>query len=39
MLDVWGGCGSIDLSLNVNQGFIYEHLGTADITIRGRAIL
>ena len=38
MLDVWGGCGSIDLSLNVNQGFIYEHQGTADITIRGRAI-
>jgi Putative auto-transporter adhesin, head GIN domain len=38
MLDVWGGCGSIDLSINVNQGFIYEHMGTADITIRGRAI-
>ncbi|MCX6247977.1 MAG: DUF2807 domain-containing protein [Bacteroidetes bacterium] len=37
MLDVWGGCGSIDLSLYINQGFIYEHLGTADITIRGRA--
>jgi hypothetical protein len=38
ILDVWGGCGSIDLSLNVIQGFIYEHLGTADITVRGRAI-
>jgi hypothetical protein len=38
MLDVWGGCGSIDLSLNVIQGFIYEHMGTADITVRGRAI-
>ncbi len=38
MLDVWGGCGSIDLSLNVNQGYIYEHLGTADITVRGRAV-
>jgi hypothetical protein len=38
LLDVWGGCGSIDLSLNVNQGFIYEHMGTADITIRGRAV-
>ena len=38
MLDVWGGCGSIDLSLNINQGFIYEHMGTADITVRGKAI-
>lgn len=37
MLDVWGGCGSIALSLNAVQGFIYEHLGTADITIKGRA--
>ena len=38
LLDVWGGCGSIDLSLNVIQGFIYEHMGTADITVRGRAV-
>ena len=38
LLDVWGGCGSIDLSLNVNQGYIYEHQGTADITIRGRSV-
>jgi hypothetical protein len=38
LLDVWGGCGSIDLSINVNQGFIYEHMGTADITVRGRAV-
>jgi hypothetical protein len=38
MLDVWGGCGSIILSLNVNTGYIYEHLGTADITIKGRII-
>jgi len=38
MLDVWGGCGSIDLSISVIQGFIYEHLGTADITVRGGAL-
>jgi hypothetical protein len=38
LLDVWGGCGSINLSLNTVQGFIYEHLGTADITIKGRVI-
>jgi hypothetical protein len=35
LLDVWGGCGSINLTLNVFQGFIYEHLGTADITLKG----
>jgi hypothetical protein len=39
LLDVWGGCGSINLSLNTGQGFIYEHLGTADITIKGRVII
>jgi hypothetical protein len=38
MLDVWGGCGSINLSLDVNTGYIYEHLGTADITIMGRIV-
>jgi len=38
MLDVWGGCGSINLSINVIQGAIYEHLGTADITVKGRAL-
>ena len=38
LLDVWGVCGSINLSLNVIQGFIYEHLGTADITIKGRVV-
>ncbi len=38
LLDVWGGCGSIDLNLNVINGFIYEHLGTADITLRGRVV-
>lgn len=39
MLDVWGGCGSIDISINTYQGFVYEHMGTADITVRGRAVL
>lgn len=36
LLDVWGGCGSINLSLNTVQGYIYEHMGTADITLKGR---
>ena len=39
MLDVWGGCGSIALTLNVNTGYIYEHLGTADITISGKVLI
>jgi len=37
-LDVWGGCGSINLSLYIGLGFIYEHMGTADITLKGNAI-
>ena len=37
-LEVWGGCGSINLSLYVGLDFIYEHMGTADITIKGNAI-
>ena len=38
LIDIWGGCGSIDLSLNVIQGNYYEHLGTADLTLRGRSV-
>lgn len=34
-LDVWGGCGSIDLDLDINQGFFILHLGTVDITLHG----
>ncbi len=35
ILDIWGGCGSIDLDLGVYQGFFLLHLGTVDITLHG----
>ena len=38
LVDVWGGCGSIDLSVDLEQGNFYEHMGTADLTIRGRVL-
>jgi hypothetical protein len=34
-LDIWGGCGSFDLNLDVNQGLFLLHLGTVDITLHG----
>lgn len=34
-LDVWGGCGTIDLELNLYEGFFIQHMGTADIRLRG----
>jgi hypothetical protein len=37
MIDIWGGCGVISLSVNIGQGQFYEHLGTADLTVQGKA--
>lgn len=34
-VDVWGGCGTIDLKLNVYQGIFIEHMGTADFKLHG----
>ncbi len=34
-VDVWGGCGTIDLDLNLYQGTFIEHMGTADFKLRG----
>ncbi|MFH1296651.1 MAG: head GIN domain-containing protein [Bacteroidota bacterium] len=34
-LEVWGGCGRIDLDLDLYQGFFYLQLGTADIHLSG----
>jgi len=34
-IDVWGGCGTIDLELNLNQGTFIEHMGTADFNLHG----
>jgi hypothetical protein len=38
MVDVWGGCGAIDMNVDLGQGEFYEHMGTADIIIRGKAV-
>jgi hypothetical protein len=34
-LDIWGGCGSINLGMNVPQGIFALQLGTTDITLHG----
>ena len=34
-LDIWGGCGVLDLDVNVVNGFFILHMGTATITLRG----
>jgi len=38
MVDVWGGCGSIELTVDLQEGKFYEHMGTADIIIHGRVL-
>ncbi|MFH1160617.1 MAG: head GIN domain-containing protein [bacterium] len=35
MLEVWGGCGTIDLDVDIFQGYFYLQLGTADLHLRG----
>ena len=34
-LEVWGGCGTIDLDINVYQGYFYLQMGTSDIHLKG----
>ncbi|MBE0648986.1 MAG: DUF2807 domain-containing protein [Bacteroidales bacterium] len=34
-VEVWGGCGRIDLDLDVIVGFFYLQIGTADIQLSG----
>lgn len=34
-VEVWGGCGTIELSLNIVQGYFSENLGTADFRLHG----
>ena len=36
LIDIWGGCGSIDISLDVYQGFFIMHMGTVDVTLHGK---
>jgi hypothetical protein len=34
-VEVWGGCGTIDLDINVITGYFIENLGTADFILGG----
>jgi hypothetical protein len=35
LVEVWGGCGTIDLDLDLFQGYFYLQLGTADLKLKG----
>ncbi|MEI7499100.1 MAG: DUF2807 domain-containing protein, partial [Bacteroidota bacterium] len=35
-VEVWGGCGTIDLSLDISRGDFSLNLGTTDFKLRGR---
>ena len=34
-IDMWGGCGTIDMNVHVGDGFFLQHLGTATLRLRG----
>ncbi len=34
-VEVWGGCGTIDLDVDLFTGYFIENLGTADFKLRG----
>ncbi len=34
-IDMWGGCGTIDLKVNVGDGFFIQHMGTATLVLNG----
>ncbi|MCX6245495.1 MAG: DUF2807 domain-containing protein [Bacteroidetes bacterium] len=38
LVDVWGGCGVIELYVDLYEGKFYEHMGTADMIIHGSAM-
>jgi hypothetical protein len=35
IVDIWGGSGSIDLTINTYQAFFILHMGTVDVTLHG----
>lgn len=35
LIDIWGGCGNIDLKLNINKGIFNLHKGTATVDLDG----
>ncbi|MCX6305993.1 MAG: DUF2807 domain-containing protein [Bacteroidetes bacterium] len=34
-IDMWGGCGTIDLNIHVGDGFFIQHMGTATLVLHG----
>jgi len=34
-IDMWGGCGTIDLRVNVGDGYFIQHMGTATLVLTG----
>jgi len=34
-VEVWGGCGTIDLDMDIFQGYFYLQIGTVDFHLRG----
>jgi hypothetical protein len=34
-IDTWGGCGTIDLMLNIGRGYVVLQMGTVDIRLHG----
>jgi hypothetical protein len=34
-IDMWGGCGTIDLKVNVSDGYFIQHMGTATLILHG----
>jgi len=36
IVDAWGGCGTINVELNIKDGFFLQHMGTANFILRGR---
>jgi hypothetical protein len=36
LVEIWGGCGEVSLDVNLNQGYFYLKLGTADLILSGK---
>ena len=34
-IDMWGGCGTIDLKVNIGDGHFIQHMGTATLILHG----
>ena len=35
-IDLWGGCGDLELLVNIGDGTFIQHLGTASLVMKGR---